>query len=78
MPSVKPSDLKNTTCLFRLFEAFAARDARTQQASIEGTSDGAKYTSNANVLSPREAVDNYLTQFPSPCEAEKVGRCWEC
>ena len=58
------ADVKNTTCLFRQFNAYAARDGRTQEESIKGTSDGTPYQSKSNLKSARDAVDFYLEQFP--------------
>ena len=58
------ADVKNTTCLFRQFNAYAARDGRTQEESIDGTSDGTPYRSKSNLKSARDAVDFYLEQFP--------------
>ena len=74
MPDVPLSDLKNTTCLFRLYAAFAARDKDAQEASMKGTSTGKRYTSNRYLLPQGEAVKHYLAQFPWPGLVGKVGQ----
>ena len=71
LPQAMPSsssttlnEVKNTTCIYRCFAAFAARDARSQQDSEDGTTTGENYKNNQYLLSARDAAKNYLAQFP--------------
>ena len=71
LPQAMPSsssttlnEVKNTTCIYRCFAAFAARDARSQQDSEDGTTSGENYKNNMDLLSARDAAENYLAQFP--------------
>ena len=73
-PICSVADVKSTSCLYRQFCAYAARDQRTQDESKAGTSDGAPYKNNKSLLPGNLAVDFYLSQFPQAKCRKKVGR----